>query len=62
MIIPFIRQETETKIALCRSGSCCVTLEKQGEDEFVMTDDYGGSVKLDKNDLSLFADAANRFI
>lgn len=62
MITPFIRQETETKIALCRQGSCCLTLEKRGEDEFWMTDDYGGSVKLDKNDLSLFADAAKHFI
>jgi|CXWK01.1.fsa_nt_gi hypothetical protein len=62
MIKPFIREITETKVALCRAGSCCCELEKQGEDLFILTDDFGGSVKLDKNDLKLLPEAVKRFV
>lgn len=39
----FLNQNT---IKLCRQGSCCPIVEKVGENEFTVKDDYEGSVKL----------------
>jgi hypothetical protein len=61
-ITPFVRQESPEKVALCRQGSCCTTIQKVNENEYHITDDFGGSVKLDRNDLSLLPDAAKFFL
>lgn len=62
MITPYIREVTENKVACCRAGSCCLTLEKLGENDFEMVDDFGGKVKLDINDMKLLPEAVKRFI
>ena len=61
MIKPFIRQETPEKVFLCRAGSCCASLEKQGE-QFFLTDDFGGKVQLDINDMKLLPEAVKHFL
>lgn len=60
MITPFIRQETETKIALCRQGSCCPTVEKS-ETGFTLKDDFGGSISLNDEEFMLLREAVNHF-
>ena len=60
MIKPFIRQDTETKIALCRAGSCCPTVEKS-ETGFILKDDFGGSISLNNEEFALLRDAVNHF-
>lgn len=44
----FINQNT---IKLCRQGSCCPTVEKTSENEFIVKDDYDGSVKLTSEEI-----------
>lgn len=45
----FLNQNT---IKLCRAGSCCPIVEKIGENEFTITDDYDGKVKLTGEEIS----------
>jgi len=61
MITPFIRQETPEKVALCRVGSCCASIEHIGE-FFYIVDDFGGKVQLDINDMKLLPEAVKHFI
>ena len=60
MITPFIRQESETKIALCRAGSCCPSIEKS-EKGYTLTDDFGGSISLNQEEFRLLSKAVEHF-
>ena len=45
-------------VSLCgRKGRCCPSLNKTGENEYTITDDFGGSVKLTNDQLSTILDA-----
>jgi len=39
------------KIVLCGRGRCCPTIEKVGEDEFHIEDDYSNRVIMTKDQL-----------
>ena len=60
MITPFIRQDSETKIALCRQGSCCPSIE-QSEKGYTLTDDFGGSIALNRDEVRLLKQAGDHF-
>jgi len=61
MITPFIRQETPEKILLCRTGSCCPSIEKSPEG-FTLKDDFGGSISLNTEEFALLKKAVNHFM
>lgn len=48
-------------VRLCRAGSCCPVVEKVGEDEYSITDDYQGKVKITKEQLSILKEAIAHF-
>lgn len=47
-------------ITLCRQGSCCPTLTKT-ESEYILKDDYNGSVRLTEDQLTLLKDSIDYF-
>jgi hypothetical protein len=47
-------------VRLCRQG-CCPVVEKVSEDEFSITDDYQGKVKITKEQLSILKEAIKHF-
>jgi hypothetical protein len=51
----------ENQILLCNKKSCCPILEKISDDEFNLTDDYNGRVKLTKDDLVELKKALDHF-
>ena len=51
---------SDKKILLCRKGSCCPTIESVGNDQFKVCDDYGGSVKLTSDQLSMISEAVEK--
>jgi hypothetical protein len=51
----------ENQILLCNKKSCCPILEKVSDDEFILTDDYKGKVKLTKDDLTELKKALQHF-
>jgi len=51
---------TDTKILLCRTGSCCPTIEKIEDDLYSITDDFGGSVKLTADHIEMVKQAQEK--
>jgi len=49
------------KIVLCRKGSgCgCPTIKKSEDGNFIITDDYEGSVRLTSDEMEMLRDALN---
>jgi len=52
--------QSPNQIRLCRSGSCCPILERQ-DNEFTLTDDFNGKVKLSKEELTILKEAIEHF-
>jgi len=44
------------KIKLCGRGKCCPTIEKD-KDEYIITDDYGGIVRLSEKHLEMLKES-----
>lgn len=44
-------------IKLCRAGSCCPIVEKINDNEFTISDDYNGKVRLTKDEVQMLKDA-----
>lgn len=53
------------QVVFCCNGKKCPTIKKISEDEFRLTDDHGGSVKLNRQELDYmaqnFSDAVKTF-
>jgi hypothetical protein len=45
------------QILLCNKKSCCPVLEKVSDDEYTLSDDYQGKVRLSRDELSMMAEA-----
>jgi hypothetical protein len=43
-------------VKLCRPGSCCPIVEKINNDEFIISDDYNGKVRLTKGEVEMLND------
>lgn len=44
-------------VKLCRAGSCCPIVERKSDDEYVITDDFEGNVKITKDQMRMLKDA-----
>jgi hypothetical protein len=51
----------KNEVALCRAGSCCPRVKKVNDDEFLLTDDYNGSVKITKDQLTMLRETIEHF-
>jgi len=47
----------QNSVKLCRAGSCCPIVEKVNENEFTISDDYNGKVRLSKDEVQMLKDA-----
>jgi len=47
----------QNSVRLCRAGSCCPIVEKVNENEFTISDDYKGKVRLTKDEVQMLKDA-----
>lgn len=47
----------QNSVRLCRAGSCCPIVEKVNENEFTISDDYNGKVRLTKDEVQMLKDA-----
>lgn len=47
----------QNSVRLCRTGSCCPIVEKVNENEFTISDDYSGKVRLTKDEVQMLKDA-----
>ncbi len=47
----------QNSVRLCRAGSCCPIVEKVNENEFTISDDYNGKVRLTKDEFQMLKDA-----
>lgn len=47
----------ENTVRLCRTGSCCPIVEKVNENEFTISDDYNGKVRLTKDEVQMLKSA-----
>ena len=47
----------QNTIRLCRAGSCCPIVERVNENEFTISDDYNGKVRLSKDEVQMLKDA-----
>ena len=47
----------QNSVRLCRAGSCCPIVEKVSENEFTISDDYKGKVRLTKDEVQMLKDA-----
>lgn len=48
-------------VRLCRAGSCCPIVEKVSDNEYSITDDFEGKVKITKDQLSILKEAIDHF-
>ena len=53
--------ENQNTVRLCRKGSCCPIVERVNSDEFTISDDFNGKVKITKDELSMLRDAIDHF-
>ena len=51
----------QNQILLCNKKNCCPILEKVSEDEFVLTDDYKGKVRLTRDDMNELRKSLDHF-
>ena len=51
----------QNTVRLCRKGSCCPLVERVSEDEFTISDDYAGKVRLTKDELTMLKDSIDHF-
>lgn len=42
------------EFTFCRRNSCCPKLRRLNQDEFILEDDYGGSVRLSLEEIIIF--------
>jgi len=42
------------EFTFCRRNSCCPKLKRLSKDEFILEDDYGGSVRLSLEEIIIF--------
>jgi len=47
----------QNSVRLCRAGSCCPIVEKVNENEFTISDDYKGKVRLTKDEVQMLKEA-----
>jgi hypothetical protein len=47
----------QNSVRLCRAGSCCPIVEKVNENEFTISDDYDGKVRLTKDEAQMLKEA-----
>lgn len=43
----------ENRIVLCKKGSCCPIVTNDADGGIKITDDFGGAVKLDKDEVEM---------
>lgn len=51
---------SDTKILLCRRGSCCPVVEKMENDKFSIKDDYSGEVTLTSDEVGMLFEAVQK--
>lgn len=47
----------ENTVRLCRDGSCCPIVERVNDNEFTISDDYDGKVRLTKDEVQMLREA-----
>lgn len=54
----FINQNT---VRMCRKGSACCPIVEKVEENFELSDDFGGKVKLTKEQFNMLKDVVEHF-
>jgi hypothetical protein len=48
-------------VRLCRQGTCCPLVERVSPDEFTITDDFNGKVKMTRDEMSMLKESIEHF-
>ncbi len=54
-------KKENNQVVLCGRGKCCPILKEKSNEEIIITDDYGGSITIKKEQAALIPDALKLF-